>query len=56
MTLEDGKQISFLDMEVRFERGDGDFLSSQLQTDLNGRLKINVTQLFSHKVQLTIIK
>ena len=46
--------VSSIDMEVRFERGDGEFLSDQYQTDRNGRLKVNVTQINSKQEQQVI--
>ena len=46
--------VSSIDMEVRFERGDGEFLSDQYQTDRNGRLKVNVTQINSKQDQQVI--
>jgi len=46
--------VSSIDMEVRFERGDGEFLSDQYQTDRNGRFKVNVTQINSKEEQQVI--
>ncbi|SVC13296.1 uncharacterized protein METZ01_LOCUS266150, partial [marine metagenome] len=46
--------VSFIDMEVRFERGDGEFLSDKYQTDRNGRFKVNVTQINSKEEQQVI--
>ena len=46
--------VSSIDMEVRFERGDGEFLSDQYQTDRNGRFKVNVTQINSKQDQQVI--
>jgi len=46
-----GKSISGVDLEVRFERGDGQFLRNEFQTDRNGRVKINVTQINSKEEQ-----
>jgi hypothetical protein len=46
--------VSDIDMEVRFERGDGEFLSDQYQTDRNGRFKVNVTQINSKEEQQVI--
>ena len=46
--------VSFIDMEVRFERVDGEFLSDKYQTDRNGRFKVNVTQINSKEEQQVI--
>jgi len=46
--------VSFIDMEVRFERGDGEFLSDKYQTDRNGQFKVNVAQINSKEEQQVI--
>jgi hypothetical protein len=46
--------VSAVDMEVRFVRGDGEFLSDQYQTDRNGRFKVNITQINSKEEQQVI--
>jgi len=49
-----GKPIFGIDMEVRFERGSGEFLSNQFQTDRDGRFKIDITQIDSKEEQQVI--
>ena len=46
--------VSFIDMEVRFERGDGEFLSNQFQTERDGQFKVAVTQINSKEEQQVI--
>ena len=48
------KGIPSLDMEVRFERGDGEFLSDNYQTNSNGQFSIKVTQINSKQEQQVI--
>jgi hypothetical protein len=45
------KPISDMDLEVRFERGDGQFLRNQFQTDRNGQIKLKITQIDSKEEQ-----
>mgnify|MGYP001300496666 CR=1 FL=1 len=46
--------VSFIDMEVRFERGDGEFLSDKYRTDKDGQFKVNIAQINSKEEQQVI--
>lgn len=50
----DSNPVSAIDMELRFQRGDGEFLANQIQTERDGRFQASVTQINSKDEQQVI--
>jgi hypothetical protein len=49
-----GKPVSALNMELRFQRGDGEFLSDMIQTNRDGSFRASVTEITSKEEQQVI--